>query len=206
MIKLIIFDLWKTLAHKDKDNNTVETIRKKFNLRISHKKVAKIFENSIQTRKWKSEYSAYKNLCKNLGIEETRKNIEKLTKIRDIREAKAKLYVHVIPMLKNLRKKGYKIGLISNTSVFSVKYIKKTGLLKYIDYPLFSFEIGVVKPELKAFRKILTQYKVKPNEAVMVGDNISDDVIPPRKVGMNSIHFQGYSKLKKSFKKLGIII
>lgn len=206
MIKLIIFDLWNTLAYKDKNNNSVATIAKEFGLRLAHRKLVKIFENSLQTKKWKSEYSAYRNLCRNFGIEESKVNVEELMRIRETREGKAKLYVYVIPMLKSLRKQGYKIGLISNTSLFSVKYIRKTKVLDYVDYSVFSFDVGFIKPELKAFREILRRAKVKANEAIMIGDKIGDDVVPPRKIGMNSLHFQGYSKLKKDFKKFGIII
>jgi FMN phosphatase YigB (HAD superfamily) len=32
---------------------------------------------------------------------------------------------------------------------------EKTRILDYIDYPLFSFDVGVVKPDLKIFEKML---------------------------------------------------
>ena len=41
----------------------------------------------------------------------------------------------------------------------------------------------------------------------MIGDNIIDDVLTPRKLGMNALHYKGnYEKLKKGLKKFKIIV
>lgn len=206
MIKLIVFDLWQTLAYRKGDFNHFYTrqILKKFNLKFSIEEAVKIFENSVQLKKWVSKFEAYKNLCKNFGIDETCENINLLVGMRNHVENNAVLYKHSLPLLKNLKKQGYEIGLITNSTVFSIEKIKKMGLLKYIDYPVFSFDVGVVKPDLKSFKLILKKANVKPNEAVMIGDKIKDDVIPPRKIGMNSIHFQGIWKLKKELEEFGV--
>jgi len=205
-IKLVVFDLWKTLAYKNGNykHYPLRMMLKKTNTKIRLKDFVKIYENSIQLKKWDSKYEAYKNLCKNMGVEPNKKNINLFISLREAVELRTKIYVHVIPMLKKLKKQGYKIGLISNTCVFSIKHIKKTNLLKCIDYALFSFDIGTIKPNLKAFRKMLKISKSKPGEAIMIGDKLGDDVIPPRKMGMNAIHYKDYRQLKKDFKKFGI--
>lgn len=206
MIKFIIFDLWQTLAYKDVECRAVSKMLKETKSKIPLKKFIKIFENSIQTKRWNSESTAYRNLCKNMGLEITKDNIRLLIDIRDEAESKTKLYNHTIPMLKKLRENGYKIGLISNTSIFSIKYIKMTGLLKYIDYPIFSFNVGVIKPNLKIFKKILKIRKFNPKESIMIGDKIEDDIIPPKRIGMNAIHFKNYKQLKKDLQRFGINI
>jgi len=174
---------------------------------IPKDKFVKIFENSIQTRKWDSKFEAYKTLCKNMGLEITEKNVTLLMSIRDKAEAEATLYPHVISMLTQLREKGYKIGLISNTSMFAAEIVnKKTNLFYYLDYPLFSFDVGVIKPDLKFFKEMLKISKCKPEECIMVGDKLNDDVIPPRELGINSIHYKDYNSLKKDFESFGIFI
>ena len=44
--------------------------------KIPLKKFIKIFENSVQTKKWNSKYNDYKNLAQNMGLETTKENIK----------------------------------------------------------------------------------------------------------------------------------
>ncbi|MFH1326692.1 MAG: HAD family hydrolase [archaeon] len=205
-IKLIIFDLWQTLAYRDCKSTSSEII-KKMKLKVSQEKFIKTFEKSIQTKKWTSKYKAYENLCKNIGLKTTEKNVSALMNIRDKAEAKTKLYPHTIKILEALKKQVYKIGLISNSSVFEIKQIKnKTNLLNYVDYPLFSFNVKTIKPDLKFFKKMLKITKYKPQETIIIGDKLKDDVIPPRKIKMNSVLYKDYKTLKKNLKKFDIKI
>jgi len=207
MIKLIIFDLWQTLAYRDVGYSTTSAMLEKTKAGIPKKKFIKIFEKSIQTKKWRSKFRAYENLCRNMGLEPTKKNISLLMRIRDKAERETKLYPHTFPMLKKLRQKGYKLGLISNSSVFAVAQLKrKTKLLDCIDCPLFSFDVGVVKPNLLFFRKMLKLAKCRAEETIMVGDKLEDDVIPPRKIGMHSILYTNYAALKKEMAHFGVFV
>ena len=134
MIKLIIFDLWQTLAYRDVEYRTTTKMLEETDVDIPKDKFVKIFEESLQTKKWKSKFEAYKNLCRNMGLETSEQNVNLLIDIRDKAEDETKLYHYTIPMLKQLRKQGYKTGLISNSSVFAVEQIKnKTDLLNYIN-------------------------------------------------------------------------
>jgi len=74
----------------------------KTGVKISKKKFVKIFEESVQTRKWKSKFEAYKNLCKNMRLETTEQNVNLLMDLRDKAEAQTKLYKHSISILKQL--------------------------------------------------------------------------------------------------------
>ncbi|MDD2647111.1 MAG: HAD-IA family hydrolase [Patescibacteria group bacterium] len=206
MIKLVIFDLWKTLAYRQVPYSSTSKILEETALNIPKDKFIKIFESSLQTKRWKSKYRAYRNLCHNMGLLETRENIDLLINIRDKAEAKTELYPYTIQLLKQLHKLNYKTALISNSSIFAIKQIKKTKILDYIDYPLFSFQVGVIKPDLKIYRKLLKIAKCKPSEAIMIGDKLGDDVLPPRQLGMHSIHLTTYPKLKKELKKFNILI
>jgi HAD superfamily hydrolase (TIGR01549 family) len=207
MIKLIVFDLWQTLAFRDVEYSTTSKMLKRTGAKILKEKFVKIFEESIQTKKWDSKFEAYKNLCENMGLQATENNINLLMEIRDKAEDETKLYPHSIPMLKQLRKQGYKTGLISNSSVFAIEQIKaKTDLLDYIDYPLFSFDVGIIKPDLKFFKEMLKITKCKPEETIMIGDKLNDDVIPPRSIGMNAILFKNYEQLKLDLEKFGVCI
>lgn len=207
MIKLIIFDLWQTLAYRDVPESSTKSILRLTNSPIPHKEFVKIFENSIQTRKWNSKYDAYVNLCKNMNLPETEENVNLLMSIRDEAESKTKEFEHTNSMLRQLKDAWYKIWLISNCSMFALEQIKhKTSILDYIDYPLFSFEVGTIKPDLKIFEKMLEISWCKPEETIMIWDKMWDDVLPPRELWMNSCLYENYEQLKKDLLDYGIVL
>jgi putative hydrolase of the HAD superfamily len=103
------------------------------------------------------------------------------------------LYHDTLSTLKYLNKKGYTLGIISNTHKNPEQFIEalsKSGLM-----PLFNGTIALSShPNLcpKACKKIfnycLSEDKVSPEHAVMVGDNYQADVLGALRVGMNAIH------------------
>ncbi len=201
MIKLIIFDLRKTLAYRDVDYSSTSKILEETGVCIPKEEFVKLFESSLQTKKWNDKYEAYKNLCKNMGLVATEENVKLIMEIRDHAEAHTKLYSHTLEMLKRLRELGYYTGLLSNSSVFAIEQIRaKTTLLDYIDYPLFSFDVGLIKPDLSFFKAILQKTACKAEEALMIGNNLKDDILPSQELGMHAIHYQNYEQLKKDLK------
>lgn len=104
MIKLIVFDIWKTIAYRDLPENSSKTIRETIKSQIPYPKFVKIFEKSLQTKKWDSKFDAYANLCKNIKLPVTDENVNLLMSMRDDAENKTKEYEYTIPMLKQLKK------------------------------------------------------------------------------------------------------
>ena len=207
MIKLIVFDIWKTIAYRDLPENSSKTIRKTIKSQIPYPEFVKIFENSLQTKKWDSKYDAYANLCKNIKLPVTDGNVNLLMSMRDDAENQTKEYEHTIPMLKQLKDSWYKIWLISNSSVFEIEHLKeRTKILDYVDYPLFSFDVWRIKPNLKIFEKMLEMSWYKPEEIIMIWDKLVDDVRPPRELGMNSLLFENYKQLKSDLLAFDIVL
>ena len=91
--------------------------------------------------------------------------------------------------------KHYKIGIIANQNLGSEERLEKLGLLKYIDLVIASAEEGVAKPDLRIFQIALDRANCKPEEALMVGDRIDNDIVPANKIGMKTIWIkQGFGK------------
>lgn len=97
--------------------------------------------------------------------------------------------------------KHYRIGIIANQNLGSEERLEKLGLLKHIDLVIASAEEGVAKPDLRIFQIALARAECKPEEAVMVGDRIDNDIIPANKIGMTTVWikhgFGGYAELKE---------
>lgn len=207
MISLIIFDFWKTLGYRDVPESSLKQMLRLTNSSIPHKEFVKIFESALQTKKWDSKFDAYAHLCEKMELPITQENVNVLMSIRDTAEECVKPFDHTLSMLQQLKESGYKIGIISNCSIFAYEKIKeKTTILDYIDYPLFSFEAGTIKPDLAIYRKMLEITGYQPEETIMIGDNQGDDVLPPREIGMHSCLFENYEQLKKDLKPFGIIL
>lgn len=106
-----------------------------------------------------------------------------------------KLYPDVQKVLEHLSQ-NYKLGIIANQTLGTKERLDNWGIGKYFDVVVASAETGFAKPDLKIFNIALEQAKCHPNEAVMIGDRIDNDIVPARKLGMKTIWIrQGFSKL-----------
>ena len=105
------------------------------------------------------------------------------------------LYNDAEECLKRLSKK-YKIGVIANQSLGTADRLKKFGVLKYIDLVIASAEEGVAKPDKRIFEIALDRANCNPEQSIMIGDRIDNDIVPAKKLGMNTIWIrQGFGKL-----------
>ena len=89
----------------------------------------------------------------------------------------------------------YKIGIIANQSLGTKDRLEQHGILQYIDLVIASAEEGVAKPDKKIFEIALERGNCKPNNAVMIGDRIDNDMIPAKLLGMHTIWIkQGFGQ------------
>ena len=132
MIKLIIFDLWKTLAYRDIPEDRTVTMQNAMHLDIPHPEFVKLYEESLQTKKRDSKFDAYAHLCDVIWLPATEERVEILIWIAEHAEKRAKAYSHTISMLKQLKKLWYKTGIISNNWNFALEWVKRnTTILDY---------------------------------------------------------------------------
>jgi putative hydrolase of the HAD superfamily len=94
------------------------------------------------------------------------------------------LYEDALPVLAELRSRGLKIGLVSNTSRDLDAFIRHFEL--DVDAWIASGTHGKVKPSPSIFRAVLELLQVEPEAAVMVGDSPADDVEGAQAIGMRA--------------------
>jgi putative hydrolase of the HAD superfamily len=95
------------------------------------------------------------------------------------------LFDDVLPSLQDLRSRGLKLGLLSNTARDLDVFAEHHGL--DVDAVLTSRQHGKTKPHESIFRRVLELLDVAPGEAAMVGDTVEDDVEGARAVGMRAV-------------------
>jgi putative hydrolase of the HAD superfamily len=95
------------------------------------------------------------------------------------------LFDDVMPVLADLRRRGLKLGLLSNTARDLERFVSHHSL--DVDAVLTSRVHGKTKPHEAIFRRMLELLGVAADEAAMVGDTIEDDVEGARAVGMQAV-------------------
>lgn len=89
----------------------------------------------------------------------------------------------------------YKIGIIANQSLGTKVRLEKHGVLRYIDIVVASAEEGVSKPDKRIFEIALKRANCEPDNAIMLGDRIDNDIIPAKSLGIHTIWVkQGFGR------------
>ncbi len=89
----------------------------------------------------------------------------------------------------------YKLGIIANQVAGTQERIDNWSIGKYFDIVVASAEAGCSKPDLRIFKIALEQAECKPENAVMIGDRLDNDVTPAKKLGMKTVWVrQGFAK------------
>lgn len=92
--------------------------------------------------------------------------------------------------LLELRARGLKIGLLSNThwpESFHEHFLERDGLAELIDVRAYTSNMTRSKPHREAFAHVLLRLGVAPERAAMVGDRPIDDVWGSQQLGMRGI-------------------
>ena len=96
------------------------------------------------------------------------------------------LYPDSKEVLQRLSQK-YKIGIIANQDFGTEQRLTDFNVHQYINLVIASAEEGVAKPDLRIFQIAFARADCKPEEAIMVGDRLDNDIIPANKIGMTTV-------------------
>ena len=117
-------------------------------------------------------------------------NLKKLLEIYYLEVySERKLYPEVLSVLNSLKNIGVRMGVVSNTT--NPKFMKENemraaGLAPFFDFAIYSTDTPYRKPHPSIFQLAIESLKMKPEEILFVGDNISLDIVGANNVGMKS--------------------
>ena len=92
-----------------------------------------------------------------------------------------------LEILELLKMRGYNLGVIANQVRGTSQRLEAWGMLKYFDVVASSEELGVAKPNRLIFEKAFELAKCQPENSVMVGDRLDNDIIPAKSLGMKTV-------------------
>lgn len=128
-----------------------------------------------------------------------------------------------LEVLEEARKRKLSLGLVSNTGVTPGYVLRQIlgdyGLLEHLDVLTFSDEARLAKPSPAIFHCTLEALRVKPAEAVFIGDTPKLDIAGPRALGMWTVQIgalpadgtkphariDGLADLFPALRKLGLV-
>lgn len=206
--KLVSFDIWGTLIKANPLFVEARTLLFMKSLKHDDNISMKVAKDSIDIGADKySEstgidmdfYTRMELLIKEIGKkpEDFSKNFldEIRNELSELLTANLPHYIedNILDTFKQLKDRGIKIALVSNTGFLHGdtvrKALEKMGIMEFVDYYVFSNEVGISKPHPHIFRNLVTQSGINYNEIIHIGDSIKADYQGAWKSGIHSILF-----------------
>lgn len=120
---------------------------------------------------------------------------------------KPKVAVEAAEALETISGLGYRVGVLTNTSLNEVGVwglLSNVGLDKYVDVVVSSCDIGCIKPSSDAFIHVADKLGIGIGSLMHVGDSYLDDVVGAVSVGARGVlytglwnRYQNYSGFRK---------
>ncbi len=112
----------------------------------------------------------------------------------------------MIEMLYKLKKKGYRIYLLSNYHKKAFEITRRQNrFIEDVDGYVISWEHNCIKPQKEIYCKLLDKYSLINEETLFI-DDMEENVIGSEQVGIKGIIFSDVENLKKTLKKYDIDI
>lgn len=93
-------------------------------------------------------------------------------------------------LLAALHDKGFKLGLAANQYVEAIAELDRFGMGRFFAHREVSGVHGYRKPDVRLFLRACVDLDVTPEQCVMVGDRIDNDIAPARLLGMRTVLFR----------------
>jgi putative hydrolase of the HAD superfamily len=100
----------------------------------------------------------------------------------------------IIVMLDHLRARGLRLAVISNCFAEDVVAWPPSALASRVDAAVFSFEIGLAKPDPAIYREATARLNVEPSEAWYIGDGGDDELSGADRAGMRAFRAAWFLK------------
>lgn len=212
MAKAVIFDMYETLITLYESPLYFGT-QMAFDAGIEEEKFQEIWRTTEVDRTIgeKTFEEVLERILKTNGCySETKMNLIIKKRIRSKEESFEHLHKDIISMLRELKKKGILIGLISNCFSEEAMIIKKSVLYPYFDAVCLSFDERLRKPNPAIFEKCLEKLNVQAEDCLYIGDGGSYELETAERIGMKAVQAVWYlkentsqpAKRKSEFKQL----
>jgi putative hydrolase of the HAD superfamily len=188
MTKAIIFDLWGTIVETGVVPSPSRQVKYFLRVQQSFPDFIVAFEHSFMTKKFDSLQLAFEQVVADFNLRIPPFVYEKLVGTWNKNAILSKMYPDTMEVLVELKKRGYKLYLLTNTDEFSFAQVnEKFKLNELFDKMYPSYETGLLKANPEAFKNILKDNKLKEEDVLMIGDSVDSDIKSAEKAGIKGI-------------------
>lgn len=189
-VKAVLFDLHGTLAHcpnRITDNEISDYLLKRGyevspqTLRAAWSFVALVDYPRHGYKDWKSFFS---KVFHRLDAEVDEKTLESLVEL--LEATPYQLLPDAALAVREAREAGFGTAIVTTIARFQFgKAIEP--IEECLDFVMTGYEARCDKSNPKMYLKVLEVLEVQPGEAVMIGDELSLDIVLPKKLGIRTV-------------------
>jgi len=192
--KAYLFDLFHTLTGRESTWANLPTTSEFFG--IDKKVWNDLLFNGTYDRlcgREKDEFKIIRSMVDKIKPDISDTMVHEAVKIRKERFGQALINIpkESVETLENLKKRGKKLGLVSNADVMEIALWKKSPIAHLFDSTLISCFVGYAKPDAEIYEMSMRDLSVQPGEAVFIGDGGSDELVGAKKVGLTTVMITG---------------
>lgn len=191
MKKAVIFDLWNTLIRK-KGENVTGLVSDHF--KLPRTEVHEWLRVSSVGKDGSDRYKVYETLCLANNVAFGKSDKQFIDELFEKYATECEWTHGAKETLSELKRRGFKIGILSNTTALSHHVIKKFGVLELVDEVVFSCDVGYLKPDPRIFRCLLNIMGLSTKEVYMVGDKITTDLLGAMILNIDTIYYNVHEK------------
>ena len=84
-------------------------------------------------------------------------------------------------------KNDFHLGIIANQPAGTIDRLEKWAIKDYFEVIIPSFDVNLKKPQKEIFLLALDKANCNPEEAMMIGDRLENDILPSMQLGFKTI-------------------
>jgi len=100
----------------------------------------------------------------------------------------------VVAMLDGLRRRGLRLGVVSNCCAEDVAAWAHSPLASRVDCTAFSFELGLMKPDPEIYREAVRRLRADVSETWFIGDGGDDELLGAERAGLRAFRAPWFLK------------
>lgn len=190
-IKAILFDLHGTLAYVANPLSAEEIseflFSRGYEVSTQQLNAAWAFVAFVDYPKYgyKNWPTFFSRILWRLKIKVDEKTLNTLVTLLENRES-YQLYPDSMEAVPKAKENGFKTAVVTTIAYFQFKEALKP-IKRYFDLIMTGYEAKCDKSNPRMYKTALKILDIKPEEAVMIGDNVPIDILLPKKLGINTI-------------------
>jgi HAD superfamily hydrolase (TIGR01549 family) len=198
--KIIIFDLWQTLADSSVRPSALLGLLPDKNI-FQEVFLETLFRSPIFLEN-KDFSLLMKDFLDRFGCSDE-KVLKEALRLWEEMASSSYLLEGAKDLISQLRLKNYRLALLTNIDSWGYEKFPFPEFLENFEYSFLSYREGMAKPDFRCWQTIRDSFDVEYSNMVMIGDSYSNDIEAAISLGISAIQTngtRGYKKIYDYFK------